>query len=128
MSKLKTTDFHLPYNPDLVFRAKEMRKNPTLAEQKLWKECLRNSKFRFLRQRPVDQFIVDFYCAALRLVIEVDGSSHFTEVGEAYDRERTQILESYGLRVMRFTNREVIEAFDSVCCLIEQVISQSASE
>ena len=68
-----------------------------------------------MRQRPIDRFIVNFYCAALKLVIEVDGESHFTEVGEAHDLERSQVLEGYGLTVMRFTNRAVMENFEEVC-------------
>jgi len=92
-----------------------MRQNPTAAEQKLWQECLKTLPLRVLRQRPIDQFIVDFYCAALKLVIEVDGESHFTQAGQTYDLERTNILESYGLRVLRFTNSEVLNDFESVC-------------
>ena len=78
---LLVTDFHLPYNPQLVERAKELRKIMTLAEKKLWYNYLKTFKFRFLRQRPIDNFIVDFYCAELKLVIEVDGDSHFTNEG-----------------------------------------------
>jgi very-short-patch-repair endonuclease len=68
-----------------------------------------------LRPRPIDNFIVDFYCAALKLVIEIDGDSHFTEQGKQYDAERTAILEGYGLRVIRFTNVEVLQNFEGVC-------------
>jgi very-short-patch-repair endonuclease len=124
-TNLNTTDFHLPYNADLVFRAKTMRKNPTLAERKLWQNCLRNLPMRFLRQRLIEHFIVDFYCAALRLVIEVDGDSHFSEQGEAYDAERSAILEGYGLSVVRFTNRQVLEEFEGVCHVIEKLLTKS---
>jgi very-short-patch-repair endonuclease len=119
---LNTTDFHLPYNPQLVVRAKQFRQNPTPAEKKLWQEYLRNFKFRILRQRPIDRFIVDFYCAALKLVIEIDGDSHFTEEGKEYDQERTKVLEGHGLRVVRFTNEEVMNCFESVCGEIENLI------
>lgn len=87
----------------------------TPAEKKLWFDFLRNFKFRVHRQRPIDYFIVDFYCAALKLVIEVDGDSHFTEDGQAYDQQRTQRLEEYGLSVIRFTNQDVLNDFDAVC-------------
>jgi very-short-patch-repair endonuclease len=120
MSKLRNGLFHLPYNPDLVNRAKELRKNMTPAEQKLWFGFLRDFQFRVHRQRPVDNFIVDFYCAALKLVIEVDGDSHFTEDGQAYDQARTQKLEQYGLSILRFTNLDVISNFDAVCQKIQQ--------
>ncbi len=122
VKNLNTTDFHLPYNPNLIDRAKELRKNLTPAEKKLWYDYLRNFKYRVFRQRPIDHFIVDFYCPSLKLVIEVDGDSHFTEEAEAADRERTQILESYGIKVIRFTNQEVLKDFEGVCSRIEAEI------
>ncbi|MEG3435834.1 endonuclease domain-containing protein [Pannus brasiliensis CCIBt3594] len=112
---LNTTDFHLPYNPALIPRAKELRKNATPAEKKLWERYLKTFPYRVLRQRPIDNFIVDFYCFPLKLVIEIDGDSHFTDRGLAYDRERTAILESYGLRVIRFTNAQIFQEFEGVC-------------
>ena len=122
MPLLKDSNFHLPYNPQLIPIAKELRKNPTPAERKLWQDFLRNFPFRVLRQRPIDNFIVDFYCAALKLVIEVDGESHFTEQGKQYDTERTSILEGYGLKVIRFTNVEVWQSFEGVCRELEGLI------
>ncbi|MBD1837805.1 endonuclease domain-containing protein [Trichocoleus sp. DQ-A3] len=116
------TDFHLPYNRQLVEKAKELRKNMTPAEKKLWYGYLRTFKFRVLRQRPIDNFIVDFFCAQLRLVIEVDGESHFTDDGKDYDWGRTQILEGYGLKVLRFTNDEVLKDWEEVCRRIEEEI------
>ena len=116
---LTTTNYHLPYNPALVARAKELRKNMTPAEKKLWHHYLKKFKFRVLRQRPIDHFIVDFYCPKLKLVIEIDGDSHFTDEGQAYDRERTQRLEGYGLRVIRFTNQQVLREFERACEQIE---------
>ncbi|MCA2726170.1 MAG: endonuclease domain-containing protein [Microcystis sp. M048S1] len=112
---LNNSDFHLPYNTALVARAKELRKNMTLAEKKLWYSYLKNFKFKVLRQRPIDHFIVDFYCPSLKLVIEIDGDTHFTDEGKAYDKERTARLESYGLKVIRFTNSQVLRNFDAVC-------------
>ncbi|HEY9824370.1 MAG TPA: endonuclease domain-containing protein [Stenomitos sp.] len=122
MTNLNNTDFHLPYNPALVPRAKELRKNMTPAEKKLWFSYLRQFRFKVLRQRPIDHFIVDFYCPSLKLVIEIDGERHFTDEGQAYDQARTTQLEGYGLRVIRFTNQQVLQDFRSVCeqlnCLI----------
>jgi very-short-patch-repair endonuclease len=115
VTELNDSDFHLPYNPVLVSRAKELRKNMTFAEQKLWYGYLRTLKFRVLRQRPIDLFIVDFYCPSLKLVIEIDGESHFTDEAQEYDRERTQRLEGYGLKVIRFTNQQVVNNFHEVC-------------
>jgi len=97
----------------------------TAAERKLWHQYLRTFEFRVLRQRPIDYFIVDFYCPTLKLVIEIDGDSHYTEQGQDYDRERSQRLESYGLKVIRFTNQQVLENFDGVCEEIEGLIPPS---
>ncbi|MBW4522297.1 MAG: endonuclease domain-containing protein [Scytolyngbya sp. HA4215-MV1] len=115
MPELNSNHFYLPYNRQLVVRAKELRQHPTPAEKKLWQDCLQTLPWRILRQRPIGHFIVDFYCAALKLVIEVDGESHFTDEGQMRDLERTQILESYGLKVIRFSNDEVMHQFEGVC-------------
>jgi len=116
------TDFHLPYNRQLVETAKELRKNMTPAEKRLWSGYLRTFKFRILRQKPINNFIVDFFYAQLKLVIEVDGESHFTDEGKDYDLERTQILEGYGLKVLRFSNDEVLQDWEGVCRRIEEEI------
>lgn len=126
MPNLNQNTFHLPYNRALIPRAKELRKNMTLAEKKLWYDYLRHCKFRVLRQRPIDCFIVDFYCPKLKLVIEADGDSHFTEEGRDYDHERTERLEGYGLRVIRFTNQEVLQDFEGVCGVIETLMGDWA--
>ena len=114
-------EFHLPYKPELVARARELRKRMTEAEKKLWQGYLRHFRYRVLRQRPIDNFIVDFYCSKLRLVIEVDGETHFTEEGKGYDAERTTTLEGYGLRVLRFWNTDVIHNLQDVAEKIEEV-------
>jgi very-short-patch-repair endonuclease len=92
------------------------------AEKQLWHGYLQSLPFRFLRQRAIGHYIIDFYCAQMKLVIEVDGESHFSVEGEEYDEERTKILEGYGLKVIRFTNREICENFDAVCAEIERII------
>ncbi len=110
---------YLPYNKNLVPRAKELRKNMTLAEKKLWYDYLRDFKYRIHRQRPIDNFIVDFYCPQLKLVIEIDGDSHYTENAQEYDRQRTEILQGYGLKVIRFNNHEVLDNLVGVVTIIE---------
>jgi very-short-patch-repair endonuclease len=117
--------FHLPYNENLIELAREMRQNPTPAERKLWHEYLRNVSVRVLRQKPIDRFIVDFYCASVKLAIEIDGEQHYTESGMAYDMERTAILAGYGLEVIRFTNQEVMNDFEGVCDRIARLIGVS---
>jgi len=105
----------LPYDPKLTTLARANRKNPAPAEQKIWHEVLRHRQlaaYKFLRQKPIDRFIVDFYCAKLNLVIEIDGDSHAEDPG--YDIERTQILRNYGLTVIRYSNRDVLHNISGV--------------
>jgi len=102
------------YNTSLIKHARSMRKVMTPAERHLWLHCLRHAPFKFRKQRPVGRFIVDFYCAELQLVVEVDGDSHFSAQALAYDQERTLFLESLGLRVLRFTNIYVLYRLDDV--------------
>ncbi|MFZ4855298.1 MAG: endonuclease domain-containing protein [Desulfuromonadaceae bacterium] len=105
----------LPYNKNLTERARENRKNPTKAESKIWNEVLRMRQFadyKFLRQKPIDNYIVDFYCSELRLVIEIDGDSHAETV--EYDAARTKVLHSLGLTVVRYTNDEVLRNIQGV--------------
>ena len=104
-------DHFLPYDPKLIESARRMRRKPTPAEFKMW-YFLRYLQPRFLRQRPIDKFIVDIYCPELNLVIEIDGDQHYNDEGLARDVERTEILKSHGLTVMRFTNSEVLNSFD----------------
>ena len=109
---------------DMKERARSMRKFPTQAEAVLWKR-LRKRKmkgFRFRRQHPIVRFIVDFYCAEAKLVVEVDGSVHDEPGYEEYDADRKQFLESLGLRVIRFTNAEVVADTDTVVGVIADAL------
>jgi very-short-patch-repair endonuclease len=109
---LASNGYHLPYNPNNVKYAKTLRRNMTPAEKKLWYEFLRNFKYRVLRQRPIDHYIADFYCSKLRLVIELDGLHHYLDLEQKkYDQRRTNILALYGLRILRFTNDQVLYGF-----------------
>jgi very-short-patch-repair endonuclease len=119
---LNRSELFLAYDRNLVSRAKELRKNPTAAERKLWEDYLCQFPHRVLRQRPIDHFIVDFYCAALRLVIEVDGEIHNSEQSQVYDDSRSKILHSYGLAVLRLTNAEVMGEFDRTCEKIQAFV------
>ena len=119
---LRHSQNHLPYNPELVARAKKLRKNMAAAEKKLWYGYLRTFPHRVYRQRPIDHYIVDFYCPKLKLVIEVDGDSHFTPEALEYDQKKTEILEGYGLTVVRFTNAEIVDSFEGVCAVIPKLL------
>ena len=111
---------YIPYNPALKERARELRNSMTIAEHKLWFEFLRTHSVRWLRQKPLGNYIVDFYCSEKTMVIEVDGDSHFTDAGQEYDVKRTAFLSSYGLKVVRFTNVDVLERFESVCASVDE--------
>ena len=104
----------LEYNKDLIALAKTLRKNMTKPERKLWYEFLKEYQVKFQRQKTIENFIVDFYCAKAKIVIELDGGGHYTSEQIEYDRERTKVLESHKLKVLRFTNTEVFQRFYSV--------------
>ena len=106
---------HLPYRDDLKLKARDLRAHMTAPEQKLWFQFLRGFPHPVLRQKPIADYIVDFYCSRLRLVIEIDGDSHFDQDAIAYDAHRTNVMAQLGLRVMRFTNLEVMTEFEAVC-------------
>ena len=94
--------------------ARALRKNMTKFEKKLWFCFLKDYPVKFYRQRVIDDYIVDFYCPKAKLVIEVDGSQHYTDNGLINDSIRTDILEKYGLTVLRYTNRYITKRFDLV--------------
>jgi very-short-patch-repair endonuclease len=102
--------------------AKQLRKTLTPAEQKLW-QALRGGKLaglKFRRQHPVGNFILDFYCAAHKLVVEVDGGIHETQI--EYDAARTTELEAHGYKIVRFTNEVVLHQLETVLAEILQAV------
>ena len=114
----------LPYNIKLTPRAIELSKDATLWENKLWYRFLNKYPVRFKRQKPICNFIADFYCDNAKLIIELDGSQHNTEDSLVYDETRSRILEHYGLQVLRFTNSDVDMNFDIVCEQIDETVKQ----
>ena len=113
------------HNKTIVPTAKMLRKNMTREEKHLWYDFLRTYAVRFSRQKVLGKYIADFYCAEAKLVIELDGSQHFTEDGKQYDAERTRFLEGYGLKVVRIPNGEVGRNFRGVCEYIDGLVRQS---
>ena len=111
-------------NNKLLEYAKELRRNMTPQEKHLWYDFLRHYPLKIYKQRIIDNFIADFYCHKARLVIELDGSQHFTPEGRSYDEARTDVLEKYGLSVIRFSNIDVDERFDGVCYMIDKAIQE----
>ena len=116
------------HNKDLVPTAKMLRKNMTREEKHLWYDFLRKSEHRFIRQKIIGKYIVDFYCAEAKLVIELDGAQHYEEKGLRHDEERTRFLEDYGLKILRIPNTEVNKNFDGVCEYIDNFLKQSLSQ
>jgi len=105
----------IPYNKNLKETAKELRNKQTEAERFLWQRLrLRHLGCTFYRQKPLGQYIVDFYCPKARLIIEVDGGRHFTSETAANDRVRDDFLRSVVLSVLRFSNSEILSNIDNV--------------
>lgn len=115
----------MPYiqNRQLVPLARELRKNMTPQERDLWYKYLRNHPLKFTRQKVLGKYIADFYCASAKLVIELDGSQHYEEKGLEADRERTDFLKSYGIRVLRIPNNAVTKNLRGVCDYIDGILN-----
>ena len=106
--KKQTNRKYMPYDVRLTPRAQENRRAPTRTEGILWHCVLKEKRlgFKFTRQKPIGYFILDFYCSKLLLGLEVDGSSHWGR-GE-YDKQRTWYLNSLGIKIIRYTNSQVL--------------------
>lgn len=103
------------YNAELTSFARKNRKDPTKAEEKLWTELLKERKmkgYKFLRQKPVHRYILDFYCSKLLMGIEVDGQSHLNK--KDYDDYRTYVVKGLGLKILRFKNEDIMDRIDDV--------------
>ncbi|MBQ8858454.1 MAG: DUF559 domain-containing protein [Clostridia bacterium] len=111
-------------NYGLLNIARILRRNMTSQERHLWYDFLRDYPIKIYKQRIIADFIADFYCAQARLVIEIDGAYHYTPQGKSYDAARTEILEEYGLHVLRFSNRDIDEKFGGVCYMIDKTIKE----
>ena len=112
----------LDYNKKNIVLAKNLRKNATPQEKHVWYDFLSKYEVRFQRQKAIDNFIADFYCHKAKLIIEIDGSQHYTEDGRQKDEFRTYTLEGYGLKVIRFTNSQIDDNFIAVCKYIDSVV------
>ena len=117
----------LPYSPHLKERAKELRGQPTPAEKHFWNSLRQMPFYKTIvvnRQKPIGDYIVDFYCHQFQLVIEIDGDSHGQPLIQEKDIERTEFLEAQGLTVLRFTNREVEERVEAVMIQLEELVEK----
>lgn len=115
---------HIKRNFALRDTARMLRKNMTKQEKHLWYDYLSTYPVRWYKQRIIENFIVDFYCSNAKLIVELDGSQHYTEQGKSHDEERTAILNSYGLEVLRFSNNDIDTNFEGVCMMIDKVVNE----
>ena len=106
----------LSYDKQLKVLSQHLRKNMTDAEKMLWLKLRRKQLkgYQFYRQKIIGKYIVDFYCPKANLVIELDGGQHYSETGRAKDRTRDDVLREMGIKVLRFSDREVFENMDGV--------------
>ena len=112
----------IPKDNSQLENARRLRREMTPYERKLWYLFLRKYPVKIYKQRIIGRFIVDFYCASTKLVIEVDGSQHYEHQGMAYDTERSTFLSALGLEVLRFSNRDIDRDFRGVCEQIDITI------
>ncbi len=115
------------HNAKLVSNAKALRKAMTKEERHLWYDYLRNHEVRFLRQKIIGKYIVDFYCPAAKIAIELDGSQHYEPIEIERDAERTMYLQQYGISVIRIPNNEIMRNFRGICEYIDLQVKQSLS-
>ena len=112
------------HNKKLVPNARQLRKEMTKEERHLWYDFLCDYPIYFKRQKVIGNYIVDFYCAKAKLILELDGSQHFEDENIEKDKQRTEFLESYGLKVVRIPNNEVNNNFRGVCEYIDLLVKQ----
>ena len=116
------------YNSKLTGNSKTLRKNMTKEERHLWYDFLKELPLTVHRQKILGNYIVDFYIASKKIVIELDGSQHYEDVNTQKDSERTAFPEGYGLTVIRIPNNEVMRNFRGVCEYVDGAVRQSLSQ
>ena len=112
------------HNKNLTENAKFLRNNMTKEEKNLWYDYFKNCSVRFSRQKVLGKYIADFYSAEAKLVIELDGSQHFEKENRIYDEKRTEFLEQYGIKIIRFCNTDIDKHFYEVCSVIDDTVKQ----
>lgn len=112
------------HTPRLTDAAQSLRRNMTKEERRLWYDFLRQYPVRFLRQKVIGRYIVDFYCRQAALVVELDGAQHGQPEAMEYDETRTEWMNQWGLTVMRIPNKEVNQNFAAVCQAIDCAVQE----
>ena len=118
----------MEHNSKLTQCAQTLRKNMTKEERKLWYEYLSHHAYRFRRQVTCGNYILDFYCAAAKLAIELDGSQHYEEAGQRYDANRDAWLENNGIHVLRFSNTDIHQNLAGVCQMIDMTVAERLTQ
>ena len=116
------------HNKSLVGVGRMLRQNMTPEERRLWYDYLREYPIKFNRQKIIGKYIVDFYSAKAKLIIELDGSQHYEDDGVLKDNERTKFLEQYGFTIIRIPNNQIRQNFSGVCEYIDLCVKQSLSQ
>ena len=112
------------FNKSNLDNARKLRNELTDQERNLWFRFLRGYPLKWYKQRTIDNYIVDFYCPKAKLAVELDGGQHYENEALHYDDERTKVLESYGVKVIRFDNVLVERSFDTVCEEIDRAVQE----
>ena len=112
------------HNTKLTPYAQKLRREMTKEERRLWYEYLRTYPSQFRRQVAFGNYILDFYCAAAKVAIELDGSQHYEENGLRYDAQRDTYLNSIGIYVLHFSNTDILQNLRSVCYVIDITVAQ----
>ena len=113
-----------PRQNSLLPRARQMRREMTPQERRLWYDFLRGCPYRFTRQKVIGPYILDFYCHKARLAVEVDGAQHYEKDGQEADRRRTHYLSAVGITVLRLSNADINTRFSAACEEILRVVAQ----
>ena len=116
------------YNGDYKPLSQKLRRDMTRQEKHLWYDFLKPCPVVFRRQKQFGHYIVDFYCAGARLVVELDGSQHYEPEAKQRDVDRDQYLSGLGLTVLRFSNADVDQQFDGVCTTIDRAVREAMSQ
>ena len=114
----------MPYQSKNIPLARKLRKEMTPWVRKLWYCFLTKYPIRFQRQKAIGNYIIDFYCASAKLAIELDGSGHYTPESMKKDDERTTMLQSHGIEVIRFCNLDIDKHFYEVCTVIDDAVKR----
>ena len=118
----------MKHNHRLTPLAQRLRRDMTKQERKLWYDFLNTYPYRFRRQVAFGQYILDFYCSAAKLAVELDGSQHYSAEGTSYDSHRSAFFEERGIRVLRFSNADVMTRFRGVTEQIDTIVKERVGD